>query len=230
MAILKDYKVNTGRFNMDEDANLLDYAVENNLNEPILRLYGWCPACISLGRNQDDFSVNNLYCSKNNIDIVRRLTGGRALLHNKELTYSFICNFDYLENGNSVIESYKEISGALIKSLSLLNIELAFPNNKKHSSKTRYCMSLSTGADLSYQNKKLIGSAQFRKQNYILQHGSILMDYDKNLLESIFNERIDEDNITSLHSINSSITIEKLREALIEGFSSYFNIKFRLYF
>lgn len=226
MAILEDYKINNGLTNMAEDERLLNLAIENNLKEPILRLYGWAPACVSLGRNQTDESINKKYCKENNIDIVKRLTGGRALLHDKELTYAFICPTSFLNCSDSVILSYREISGALIEGIKLIGIELSFPENKKANSKFDYCMSISTGADLSYQNKKLIGSAQYRKQGYILQHGSILLDYDSKIIETIFNEKVDEHTITSIRQINPKLDIKELSDSIILGFEKYFNLKF----
>lgn len=221
MAILHDYKIDTGTFNMDEDSRLLDNAITNEIKEPIVRLYGWKPACVSLGRNQSEESINSEFCKKQGIDIVRRITGGRALLHDKELTYSFICPISFLENGESVILSYKEISGALIAGMKKVGVELEFPQNKKACTKFDYCMSLSTGADLSYKGKKLIGSAQCRKRGYILQHGSILLDYDKKNLEAIFNEKVDENSIISLKEINKDITLDDLIQAVTSGFKEF---------
>lgn len=226
MAILQDYKINNGSENMAEDKRLLNFAVEKNIKEPTLRLYGWSPACVSLGRNQTDESINKCFCRENNIDIVKRLTGGRALLHDKELTYSFICPTSFLNSSDSVILSYKEISSALIEGLKLIGIELYFPENKKTNAKFDYCMSISTGADLSYKNKKLIGSAQYRKQGYILQHGSILLDYDSKKIETIFNEKVDKNSITSLKEINPKIELKELSNSIILGFEKYFNLKF----
>lgn len=206
---------------MQEDSNLLDFAIENSLNEPIFRLYGWSPACVSLGRNQSDENVNIEYCKQNNIDIVKRLTGGRALLHDNEVTYAIILPVSYLNNGETVINSYKEISNLLINSFKYLGIEVDFPQNKKVSSKFDYCMSISTGADLSYEGKKIVGSAQYRKQGYILQHGSILIDFDEKKIETIFNEKIAPDSITTLKTINPDITVEMLIEALKQGYYKF---------
>ena len=77
-----------------------------------------------------------------------------------------------------------------------------------------YCMLISTGADLCYQNKKLIGSAQCRKEGYILQHGSILYDYNRELLEEIFKEDVDTNSIISIKEINPDITKEDIINAL----------------
>lgn len=200
------FEVKTGQENMQIDSDLLEYAIKNQLKEPIFRLYGWSPACVSLGRNQKSDFLDLDFLKQNNIDYVRRLTGGRALLHDNEITYSYICPISFLENGENVVNSYKEISKILIDAFKKLDIELDFGGTKKVNGHKDYCMLVSTGADLCYKNRKLIGSAQFRKEGYILQHGSILYDYDKELLEKIFKEEVDTSSIISIKEINSNIT------------------------
>lgn len=214
-------EVNTGEKNMQMDADLLDFAIKNQLKEPIFRLYGWSPGCISLGRNQSDAFLNKEFLKSQNIDVVKRLTGGRALLHDKELTYSYICPISSLENGESVVNSYKEISQFLIDGFERLGIKLEFPQNKCIHTKFDYCMSISTGADLSFEGKKLIGSAQFRKEGYILQHGSILFDYDRELIEQLFNEKIDENTLTCINLINPDISYDEVVKVLDDAFVNY---------
>ena len=206
------YKVNTGKQNMQIDNDLLENAIKNNEQEPIFRLYGWSPMCVSLGRNQKDSFIDEEYLHNNNIDVVRRLTGGRALLHADEITYSVVCPSDYLQKGENVVSSYKEISQILIKAFKNLGIELDFGGTRKASG--NFCMLVSTGADLCYNSKKLIGSAQFRRENYILQHGSILYDYDCELLEKVFKEKVDTSSITSIKEINPSLTKSEIIEVL----------------
>ncbi len=196
------------------DSDLLDSAIENKLDYPIFRLYAWKPACVSLGRNQKDDFLDRSFLKENNIDVVRRLTGGRALLHADEITYSFICPTLYLKNGEHVVSSYKEISRILICKFKTIGIDLDFGSNKPIKTGVDYCMLISTGADLCYHGKKLIGSAQCRKQGYILQHGSILYDYDKALLEKIFKEPVSTDEITSIKEINPKLTKEKIIDIL----------------
>ena len=208
-----EYKVDTGRNNMQIDSDLLDEAVRINKREPIFRLYGWSPACVSLGRNQDDKFIDKSVLDKYNIDCVRRLTGGRALLHDKELTYSYITPADIIENGENVTESYKYISGLWTEIFNDLGIELTIGGAPRHITKNNYCMSVSTGADLCYQGKKFIGSAQCRKNGYILQHGSILFDYNKTFLDEIFQEKTDYSTIISLKEINPDITISDIENA-----------------
>ena len=195
---LVEYSVNSGQKNMDIDSELLEHSINNNYNEPVFRLYGWKPRCISLGRNQkkEFLSVD--------IDVVRRLTGGRALLHDNEITYSYISPISVIPNGESVIESYKYISGILIDFFKTIGIELEFGQNKKPSTHIDYCMLLSTGADVCFKGDKIIGSAQCRKNGYVLQHGSILYDYDKSFLESLFEEEIK--GITSVKQILPGIS------------------------
>lgn len=200
------YEVKTGSENMQTDCDLLESAIVNSVEEPIFRLYGWYPYCVSLGRNQKKDFVDLELLKENNIDIVRRVTGGRALLHAYEITYSCIFPVKSLVNGENVTASYKEISHILIDGFKKLGIELDFGGTKKLQGHKDYCMLVSTGADLCYQNRKLIGSAQFRKDGYILQHGSILYDYDKKLLENIFKEKVESGSIISVKEINPSIT------------------------
>ncbi len=204
------YSVKTGVENMKIDSELLDKAILNQWSEPIFRLYGWKPACISLGKNQADNFIDYQLLKKHKIDIVKRITGGRALLHDKEITYSYITSIEKLKNGESVIESYKEISQILINIFNKLGIELTLGGDKSIHTKFDYCMLISTGADLCYKGKKFIGSAQCRKQGYILQHGSILLDYNKELLEELFKEEISTDSIISLKEINPNITLEDI--------------------
>lgn len=200
------FEIKTGMENMQTDSDLLDFSIENRLKEPIFRLYGWSPKCVSLGRNQKDEFIDYAFLKSKNIDVVRRLTGGRALLHDNEITYSFICPFEYLQNGQNVTQSYIEISQILIDKFKLLNINLEIGGEKGVHTKFDYCMLISTGADLCYDGKKLIGSAQCRKNGYILQHGSILYDYDKELLEEIFKEKVDTNSIISIKEINPNLT------------------------
>lgn len=210
------YETRTGKENMQIDSDLLDFAIKNELKEPIFRLYGWEPACVSLGRNQkDDFLDYELLKSKN-IDVVRRLTGGRALLHDNEITYSFICPESFLQNGSHIVSSYKEISQILIDKFKKLGIDLDFGASKPIKTGFDYCMLISTGADLCYKEKKLIGSAQCRSHGYILQHGSILYDYDKNLLEEIFKEKVSTDEITSIKEINPKLSKMEIIDILNE--------------
>lgn len=201
-----DYEVNTGSKNMLVDANLLEEAISQKIKEPIFRFYGWSPACVSLGKNQKEDFVNKDYISKLGVDCVRRQTGGRALFHDKELTYSYVTPVSIIPRGENITQSYKYISQILINVFKKLGVHLTIGGCPRHITKNNYCMSISTGADLCWNGRKFIGSAQYRKNGYILQHGSILLDYDKDLILKIFNEQTEFDTIVTLKEINSKIT------------------------
>lgn len=207
----------TGKENMQIDSDLLENAIQTQAKEPVFRLYSWKPKCVSLGRHQ-----NSEFLKNENIDVVRRLTGGRALLHDDEITYSCIIPVSVIPEGESVSKSYKYISGILIDFFKTLGIELNYGNNSKADTHHDYCMLISTGADVCYRGKKIIGSAQFRKNGYILQHGSILFGYDKNLLESLFNEKVSEESITTVREILPDMTKEKF----VEGFEKFLAEKY----
>lgn len=195
------FSVNSGSLNMEIDAQMLENAISSSEKDILFRLYGWSPKCISLGRNQkDDFLTSE-------IDAVRRLTGGRALLHDDEITYCCVAPADAIPNGQSVVDSYKYISGILIDFFKTLGVELDFGENKRVSTHYDYCMLLSTGADVCYKGQKIIGSAQCRKNGYILQHGSILFGYDKSLLENLFHEEVK--GIITVNEILPTLTKEE---------------------
>lgn len=210
------FEVFTGKENMQKDSDLLDFAISEKLSYPIFRLYGWHPACISLGRNQQDAFIDKKFLKDTNIDLVKRLTGGRALLHDDEITYSYICPVSFLKHGENITKSYMEICGFLIEKFAKLGIELDFGGSKPVNTKFDYCMLISTGADLCYNGKKLIGSAQCRKEGYILQHGSILYDYKRDLLEKIFHEKVSTESITSIKEINPNLSKQDIIRILSE--------------
>ena len=206
------YSVNSGSKNMEIDAQILENAIASSEKDILFRLYGWSPMCISLGRNQKgDFLTGE-------IEAVRRLTGGRALLHDNEITYCCVAPIEMILNGQSVVDSYKYISGVLIDFFKTLGVELDFGENKRVSTHYDYCMLLSTGADVCYKGQKIIGSAQCRKNGYILQHGSILFGYDKSLLERLFNEQVQ--GITTVNEILPNLT----KQEFIERFEKFIKL------
>ncbi|MDO5436864.1 MAG: hypothetical protein Q4F80_01555 [bacterium] len=211
---VSDYKKMTGFWNMDFDLSMLDNAIKTGNDDFYVRFYGWEPKCVSLGRNQKDFKTDV------EIDIVRRPTGGRALLHDMEITY---CVAGKIPEKQSVIETYRMISDILIKGFKRLDINLSYAGEKGGNKK--YCMNISSGADICFEGKKFIGSAQFRKEGYFLQHGSILKDVDRKLLEEVFKETVERDKIITLKEINAKLTDEDIINALALEFREFCNHK-----
>jgi len=224
MVIFIPYGEYDGKTNMASDEDILENAVKNGGN-PVLRLYGWKSPSLSLGRNQSLEGINIDFCRENDIEIVKRPTGGRAVLHDKELTYSFVISERLLRNGSSVRSSYKEISSALIGAFAKLGINLEFSQRENVYTKADYCMKVSTGADLCFEGKKIIGSAQVRRKGYILQHGSILLEIDKEKIRGIFGHDFDEERITCLKNIKPAVCeINLLSNAIKEYFADLLQI------
>ena len=208
----------------------VDEALLNCCEIPTLRIYGWKPA-ISIGYSQNiQKEINLEECKRLNIGIVRRITGGKAVYHDKELTYSFILP----ENANllpkDITESYRLIANALVLAIKKIGIKAEI-KNQVEKFLTPICFNSSNWYELAVNNKKISGSAQRRFNGKILQHGPILMDYDheKNaLLFKSDNEINNPDNlkkrITSIkHELNKNISYNELTEAVKQGFKENFN-------
>lgn len=149
-----------------------------------LRFYSWNPAAISLGYHQRDYpqSWHDLTWQGNKLDIVRRATGGRAVLHQGDLTYSVVTSLD----SGDRLAAYKYICQFLIAGWRSLDIELNYGKTKEYSS-NQNCFASATPADLvTIEGKKAIGSAQLRKRRAILQHGSMMLKHDEELFNQVF--------------------------------------------
>jgi lipoate-protein ligase A len=210
-------------------------------DEAVLRVYRWEPYCISLGANQSEKTISIEKISDNNIDIVKRPTGGRAILHAEELTYSVIY---HIGTELSPKDLYRQINIALVKGLILFddvlkNLELhnTLPNFPSfyNEDKSAVCFSVSSKNEINYDGKKLVGSAQRRIGNVVLQHGSILCGgYHKNICNylelpvSTSSELKEEMNntTTDLNEIlNKNIEIDNLADPIKNGFAQHFDIK-----
>lgn len=171
----------SGSHNMLMDESLAQRLMRNE-GVPTLRVYGWKPHAISLGYNQCRHDFDEAKCAAHGIDIVRRPTGGRAILHAEELTYSVVM----FANGKSITDVYCEISKALVCGLRLLGADVDYtptqPNFLQiYRSQTSIpCFASSARYEIQYRGKKLVGSAQRRYvsdsgDDVVLQHGSILL-------------------------------------------------------
>jgi lipoate-protein ligase A len=178
---------NDAFFNMALDEALLTLCQEKGA-PPVLRIYQWESKAVSIGYSQKiEKTVDLKKCKEMSVDVVRRITGGRAVLHGNDLTYSICAAKDYFDLlGESVNETYKKISLAFLKSLKLLNIEGEWQEkspgedwlNSPEFSKP--CFSSSIRYEIKVAGKKLMGSAQRRFQNGFIQQGSIPLN-NKNI-------------------------------------------------
>jgi lipoate-protein ligase A len=146
---------------------------------PALRLYRWEPPALSLGRFQSDDDVDHDACRRLGVRVVRRPTGGQALLHGADLTYAVAIPRPEGAAG-SVDAVYCSLAGALIAGLTHLGVEAAIARHDRGAGSRKgagpLCFTSMQGADLRVGDRKLCGSAQVRRGGAVLQHGSILLD------------------------------------------------------
>jgi len=148
---------------------------------PTLRLYGWKKQAVSLGYFQDaDREIQRSYCRDRDIDIVRRPTGGKAVLHGNDLTYSLVGRGDNPLFSPDIIETYRIISECLLRGLAKSGVEARMVEEGRigDASSDAFCFAASYKNELLSDGKKICGSAQVRARGVFLQHGSILIDFD----------------------------------------------------
>lgn len=226
---------NTGKFNMDFDLEL----AKSFPSIPVLRLYRWKPYCISLGANQKMDEVNIEKANADNIDVVKRPTGGRAILHSEELTYSVVFPIELNYSAKAI---YNEINLALKAGLTFYNssleqLELEYDQvdfkNFYKEDKSAICFAVSSKSEINFNDKKLVGSAQRKIGKVVLQHGSILcgdyhlritdyLNFDDERKVEIRNE-IAGTTIDLKSILNQEINYEHLSECIIQGFKKHFN-------
>ena len=164
---------------------MLDAVVAGEL-PPILRLYGWSPPCLSLGKHQVVEAADVDFCRSEGIDVVRRPTGGRAVLHHLELTYSVVAPLDQGPMPRPLQDAYRTLCSALVEAVRSfgigaeltggeVNITLPGPRT------TVPCFEAPAGGEVVVGGRKLIGSSMRAHQGHILQHGAILLDWDGRL-------------------------------------------------
>ncbi len=187
---------------------------------PVLRFYQWEPAAVSIGRYQDLDDIDLEYCAENSIDVVRRITGGKAVLHERELTYSFIIDKELMPR--SIIESYKIISSAIIQGLRTLGLNPEMSSSKVENRDNPVCFREPSFNELTINRKKFVGSAQVRKKGKLLQHGSILTGIDTEKHSGCFKEKPEADDLRKRIAC-IDISEKRLKNAIKHGFSGYFN-------
>ncbi|MEB3224606.1 MAG: biotin/lipoate A/B protein ligase family protein, partial [Synechococcus sp.] len=168
------------------DAWLLDQHLQGKIPS-VLRFYTWEPVAISLGYHQRKYPDfwNNLTYKGEKIDLVRRPSGGRAVLHQGDLTYAIITSG--LKGDRQ--ENYETLCQFLIDGFRELGISLHYGHQQRNYGCFDSCFRTHTKADLvTKSGYKLIGSAQLRRQGAILQHGSIRLNPDPGLYEKVFGE------------------------------------------
>ncbi len=236
--------LHSGTFNMDYDIGLAEKLHRGEIL-PTLRLYGWKPWAISLGYNQSEQDINENKCSEFGFDIVRRPTGGRAILHANEITYSVVM----FANGKSVTEVYAEISKSLVNGLKIICPEVSYETSQLNfqalykKQESIPCFSSSARYEIQINGKKLVGSAQRRYSadgmpDVVLQHGSILLGTEHKFLADVLNlesksvkekilEDIEQKTIDLSTAAGRVISFDETAEVIRSGFEGTMNIRFQ---
>jgi lipoyl(octanoyl) transferase len=169
----------TGAWNMAVDEAMLEHIVRGD-SPPTLRLYSWDPPCLSLGRSQPFLDADIKMLKTNGWHLVRRATGGRAILHTDELTYSVIAPKENQHVSGSILDSYRHLAQWLIAALRDLElpVEMNEAQGAGGAEKNPVCFEKASAYEITVHGKKLIGSAQARKNDGVLQHGSLPLKGD----------------------------------------------------
>ena len=229
-----DTKENSGAYNMAVDETFIE-AVASGESIPILRFYGWKPSCVSIGYFQRvASSIDLVFCRENGIHVVRRITGGRTVLHQKEIAYSIVIPESHEFVKGSITEAYKKISIGLLEGLKLCGIKAEFSPGILHASTSSACFEASSKYEIVIGGKKLVGSAQTRKKGVVLQHGSIILDFDEAIfanclgLSSDLRKKFIVDYKQKAASIfvdsGKNFSAEFIIEKIKKGFEEYANV------
>ncbi len=231
---LFDSGANLGAYNMAVDEELLARA-QAGAREPVLRFYSWHPPAVSLGRFQDKrTAVNADACKQLGFDIVRRITGGRAVLHYQELTYSIIAGTDDPLFPSNVLGTYKVIAAGLVAGLRGLGIPAEIVSRAerhavlvKKNAKDPACFSSPSWYEIVVNGRKIVGSAQRRLRGAFLQHGSVLIDHDPALEAQVIPGGCSIDVVTSVNrELGREVSLDEVKRAIIKGFSEALSIQF----
>lgn len=214
-----------------DETMLLGY---NSFKTPTLRVYGWNKPFISLGYNQNPEKVLNL---KEEIPFVRRITGGSAILHHKELTYSLVCSLEDLNLPKGVKESYRIICSFLKHFYGQLGLKASFAKDLTFDKQEvagglgkykNFCFSSWQHFDILVEGKKIGGNAQRRRKNIIFQHGSIPQEIDPSYIRRTIKDSggLEKRTNSLEEALGKSLNFDSLSSLLCSSFKLTFGVEF----
>jgi lipoyl(octanoyl) transferase len=242
-----------GAWNMAVDESILEH-IYHGQALPTLRLYSWNPPCLSLGYAQSFADVDTERVKANGWEIVRRMTGGRAILHTDELTYSVTGSAEESVLAGGILESYNRLAQALMFAMRELGLpveikeevghasSMTSQNQSSHSKSVTYvnpvCFEVPSTYEITVNGKKLIGSAQARKKEGVLQHGSLPLigDLTRICQALVFKDEVARENaaqrlLARATTVESTIGVgtawETAAQAFVHGFEAQLGIHFQ---
>ncbi|MBN2392920.1 MAG: lipoate--protein ligase family protein [Anaerolineae bacterium] len=227
-----------GALNMAADETLLR-EVAARRSPPTLRLYAWSSPTMTLGRGQPFADADVAALAADGITLLRRGTGGTAVLHEDELSYTVAVTDDEPRLTGGIVESYRGLSAALLYALEkigLHNVEAGAhaENRRPHSPsevRSPVCFELPSDYEITVGQRKLFGSAQMRIRDGILQHGTLPLSGDIARISTYLTahppaERIRAHAITLCEALGHDIAWHEIAHTLIEGFAATLNLTF----
>jgi lipoyl(octanoyl) transferase len=213
----------------------LDRAIQLARHEgevpPTLRLYRWARPTVTLGRFQDAAGVDRELCDREHIDVVRRFTGGRGVLHDDELTYSIVAGVaDGIPRATSA--SYRLLCQALAEAYRHLGVDAALTARPRGEGSSAACYLHATAADLSLGLAKLSGSAQVWVADTVLQHGSLTRSRNVAREAAVFRlapagaERLAAETTTLADALGEAPSVERIASAVAEGIGGVLGVHF----
>jgi lipoate-protein ligase A len=231
---LLDTGAKSASFNMSVDEALLQLYVPGE-SQPTLRFYSWDPPAVSLGYFQRHSAIDISACRELGLDVVRRTTGGRAVLHANDLTYSVVA-----DSGQGIPSSfeaaYRLLCEGLLAGFRLLGFEGELGREEAASAQSDICFVHATVADIVYQGRKFVGSAQTWQGASLLQHGSIVLEPQEETWAAIVKTDLREalraqlkSRITSLHEIlGREIDPGELKRVIMAGLTEILQVEFEI--
>ena len=224
--LILDDKLN-GYHNMAVDEAI--FANYSKKRTPTLRIYGWSPPFISLGCNQ---KINDVLKDSCPYPFVRRMTGGSAILHDQELTYSLTCSSADLDLPHRLKDSYRKLCSFLFLFYSKLGLKADFAEDLPGYCEQDYgsfCFSSYQGFDLIIKGKKIGGNAQRRKKDIIFQHGSIPQKIDFKIIEKVIKgvAKLSRRTASLKELLGKGQDFSRLGVLLVESFKQTFGVEFK---
>jgi lipoate-protein ligase A len=223
-----------GARNMARDVAVLE-ALTDGDGVPTMRLYGWEPPCLSLGRHQGAEAADRDFCAAHGVDVIRRPTGGRALLHHLEITYTIVAAVGEGPIPRHLQEAYTRICEPLVSACRALGVDAELTSGEVNlelpsPASTVPCFQAPAGGEVVVDGRKLIGSAMRAHGNAILQHGAILLDWDSELQAGTMgleDDRFLRPTVTTFAEQLGRVPYrEVLESALVDAFSHEFGVDF----
>jgi lipoate-protein ligase A len=235
--LIVDRDARTGAENMALDEAIMEMVAAGG-SPPTLRFYQWAPPCLSLGKRQPLDGVDLTACRADGVDVVRRATGGWAILHTDELTYSVTLQPDDPRVGGAILDTYRTLSQGLIAGLWLLGADVemnpVIPGGAQNTSAA--CFEAPSAYEITVGRRKLIGSAQTRPAGKVLQHGSLPLygdigrvaryltfasEDERRALETHLRERA----TTLSDTLGRPVTFAEAAQAMAHGFAEALNVE-----